>query len=193
MRATLANEKHPLTNPMDTRQDFSISMLAANLYGLLIAIPFFVVWPALYGAVWGLEKLLDALLTTFQSWLFLVLLIGGLAAHEGLHAIGWQIFGRLPWGTVKFGFHLKTLTPYAHCPVPLPIRAYRLGGLLPGVALGLLPAALGVITGSGAWMLYGMLFSVAASGDLLSLWLLRRVPSDKFVEDHPSRVGCYVR
>ena len=178
---------------MDTRQDFSISMLAANLYGLLIAIPFFVVWPALYGAVWGLEKLLDALLTTFQSWLFLVLLILGMAAHEGLHAIGWQIFGRLPWGTVKFGFHLKTLTPYAHCPVPLPIRAYRLGGLLPGVALGLLPAALGVITGSGAWMLYGMLFSVAASGDLLSLWLLRRVPLDKFVEDHPSRVGCYVR
>lgn len=177
---------------MSPKQDFSISMAAANLYGLIIALPFFVAWPALYALVWGPARLLDALLTTFHSWLFLALLIGGIIAHEVLHAIGWQTFGRLPRGTVKFGFHLQTLTPYAHCPVPLSIRAYRLGGLLPGLALGFIPAALGIISGSGALMLYGMLFSVTASGDLLSLWLLRRVPSDKLVEDHPSRVGCYV-
>lgn len=174
------------------KQDYSISMVAANVYSLLIAVPMLMVIIGLYIAVWGLAPVLQSDMPPLQAGFFIFLMIVGVFIHEGLHAIGWQVFGQLPRGSVKFGFHLKTLTPYAHCTKLLNIHAYRMGGFLPGLALGFVPAVIGIVTGSGPSAAYGLLFSIAASGDLLSLWTLRNVPSNSLVEDHPSRVGCYV-
>lgn len=176
---------------IQAKQDYSISMLAANVYSLLIAIPLFASITGVYGIVWGMERLGRALLLVGYIP-FLLLIIVGTVVHELLHAAGWIYFGHLPRGTVKIRLHLKTLTPYAHCTELLDIRPYRLGGLLPGLALGFIPALLGILTGYGPLMTFGMLFSLAASGDLLSLWILRHVPPGSQVEDHPSRVGCYV-
>lgn len=39
---------------------------------------------------------------------------------------------------------------------------------------------------------FGLFFILAAGGDILILWLLRNVKSSSFVQDHPTRVGCYI-
>lgn len=122
----------------------------------------------------------------------LLVFVAGVVAHEALHALAWKLAAGLPWGDIRLGFQWKTLTPYAHARVPMTARAYRIGAATPGVVLGLGPAAAGLATGGGGWMLFGLLFTLAAGGDALILWLLRGVAPLRLVEDHPERAGCYV-
>ncbi|HET6528317.1 MAG TPA: hypothetical protein VFG39_06165, partial [Balneolaceae bacterium] len=43
------------------------------------------------------------------------------------------------------------------------------------------------------WLLgFGLLFTLAAGGDILILWLLRKVDDGLLVQDHPDLVGCVV-
>jgi hypothetical protein len=37
-----------------------------------------------------------------------------------------------------------------------------------------------------------LIFTLAAGGDALILWLLRGVPAGRLVRDHPSKPGCLV-
>jgi hypothetical protein len=74
----------------------------------------------------------------------------------------------------------------------LEINAYRVGAAMPAILLGILPSLAAILFGSGWWLAFGILFTLAAGGDMIVLWLLRNVESGKVVEDHPSRVGCLV-
>lgn len=145
-----------------------------------------------YLARWGWPALLEGLAQAFSLPLFAVVFGLGVLIHEGLHALGWKVFGQVPWSAIKFGFMWKALMPYAHCQVPLRAAAYRWGGALPGLLTGLLPAALGLAFGSGVLLVFGLVFLTAAAGDALVLWALRGVPADARVIDHPSRPGCLV-
>jgi hypothetical protein len=112
--------------------------------------------------------------------------------HELLHAFGWKVFGRQPWSAIHFGIFWKVITPYTHLKTPIDVNAYRIGGALPGLMTGLLPYLVGLWLGNAACLWLGIIMSAAACGDLLVLWLLRRLPAGTLVQDHPSRVGCTV-
>jgi hypothetical protein len=84
------------------------------------------------------------------------------------------------------------MTPYCHCKVPLKVWSYRIGAAMPGIILGLVPMGIGLLTGSIGFMLFGILFTIAAGGDALILWLIRNVKKHEMVQDHPDKVGCYV-
>ena len=43
----------------------------------------------------------------------------GIVAHEAIHGLSWAYFSGRPLSAVKFGFQVKTLTPYAHCKEPI--------------------------------------------------------------------------
>jgi hypothetical protein len=175
------------------KQDVSVTMLQANIYSLAIAVPLVVGMGFIYSLRWGIISLLrgvDGLLGNFL--IFLTVFLGGIVVHELIHGLTWMLFGRKPFSAVRFGFQLKTLTPYAHVREPLPVNAYRLGAFAPGAVLGILPFLVAVITGSGWLLAFGLLFTFAAGGDFLILWLLRNVARDRWVEDHPTNAGCYV-
>jgi len=36
------------------------------------------------------------------------------------------------------------------------------------------------------------LFTIAAGGDFIVLWILRKTDSNNLVEDHPTRAGCFI-
>jgi hypothetical protein len=127
-----------------------------------------------------------------STLLYLGFLLVGIFAHEAIHGLAWALFGRLPLRRIRFGFKLMTLTPYAHALDPLPAGAYRLGALLPAILLGVVPFVAGTLIGSLPLALFGMLFILAAGGDLLVLWLIRGVDPQALVLDHPSRAGCIV-
>lgn len=172
--------------------DFSMPLGRANLIG----IPFFLLSVAvvvlLFYAVGGLAILLRSLRFFLNPMTFIPLLIIGTVIHECLHVLGWKVFGRQPWSVFKFGFNWKTVTPYAHCQVPLEASAYRKGTVLPGLILGVLPSAAGILLQDGIVTLFGAFFLGAACGDFLSLWLMRSVHPDALVKDHPTRAGCIV-
>lgn len=164
-----------------------------NLLGTLAPLPLVGALSAAYVDLWGADQWLIGVRGALdQAWVVVVAVVLGVIAHELLHGLTWGYFGRKSLTALKFGVHWKTLTPYAHCTEPLTIEAYRAGTLAPGLALGVLPAMVGLFQGDAALFTYGVLFTLAAGGDLLVLWLLRSAPGGSLVEDHPHRVGCYV-
>jgi hypothetical protein len=86
----------------------------------------------------------------------------------------------------------KTLTPYAHCNVPMRADAYVIGAATPGIVLGLAPLVAGMLFASGVLFAFGALFTLAAGGDALIIWLMRGVSADSMVLDHPTRAGCLI-
>ena len=179
------------------RRELTVSMLAANVYALITGFLPALLLPLLFALFWGRDGSQRGIIRLFDIesaqvlWL-LALLIAGIVLHELLHAVGWIYFGRIRLQDVRFGVQWKTLTPYAHCTVPIRASAYRAGTLLPGLLLGLIPGLAGVLLGSFFLVVLGFIFTFAAGGDFLILWLLRSVPPDTLVEDHPTKVGCYV-
>lgn len=172
---------------METRRDLSISMARANVIVLFTSIPVallqFLIFVLLHGA--------DNLATTWGSILVIVVLLG-IVVHELIHGISWVIFGNKPFSAIKFGFQWKTITPYAHLREPVEVNAYRIGGFMPGFALGIVPYILSLVLGDGNLFWFSLVHTAAAGGDWLILWLIRDVKSGTLVEDHPSNAGCYV-
>lgn len=100
--------------------------------------------------------------------------------------------GKQSAARISYGVQWKTLTPYAHLNGPLEINAYRIGGFMPGLVLGILPYGLSLLLNNHILLWFGVIHTFAASGDWLILWLLRKHQRGTLVEDHPSRAGCYV-
>jgi hypothetical protein len=177
--------------PGEQWDDRTISMVMANVLGFALTVPLIALAIVPYGllhgwvaAVQGLARLRDHLL------LAVVVFVVSVVAHEGLHAAGWLLFGRVPRSAVKFG--IRHATPYAHTRAAVEAGPYRIGIALPGLLLGILPVALSWLTGSSVLMLYGALMLSAAAGDILILWLLRDVRVRQLVQDHPTKAGCQV-
>lgn len=173
--------------------DRSVSLARANVVALVAALPVLAVLVVPFVLAWGGRAVADgAMWWSDRPGAMFAALIGGVLVHEVLHAAAWRASARLPPGSVRLGFNWKMATPYAHCAVPMPARAYRIGAAAPGVVLGLVPVVAAWVTGSGALLVFGLLFTLAAGGDALILWLLRGVPPDARVVDHPEQAGCYV-
>lgn len=171
-------------------KDLSFPVAKAYLYAFLFFIPLLLMLE-IYWIIWGEPyAVLDATLSNIFILGFI--LISGIVLHEVIHGLAWITFSNKSFNTIKFGFQWKTFTPYAHSRAPLEVRAYRLGIMMPGLVLGVLPYLVGVITGN-AWILFfGLFFTWSASGDALVLWSIRKVKPGQLVEDHPTRCGFYV-
>ena len=177
----------------DNKRDLSVSMMDANYYTLLLALPIILFLGAIFSSMWQFETIIMGILNLLQRpFLFILFIIIGVFAHEYMHKIGWIIFGKMPSSSIEFGFQLKTLSPYAHATEPMEITAYRWGAALPCILLGIIPAIIGIILGNPIVLLYGGIFIFAAGGDLLILWITRFLKPGTRIEDHPTRAGCYV-
>ncbi len=168
-------------------EDRSISLLTANVVAAVAVIPVMAIGVGLFTLLWGAGRYAFEM-----TWWVFVLLLVGIVVHELLHGVGWQLTKGSEDVSVEYGVKWAMLTPYAHLTGPISLRAYRIGTVLPGVALGLLPMALGLILGHSGLLTFGITFTWAAAGDFLVLWSLRDLPPDVRVEDHPDRAGARV-
>lgn len=147
-----------------------------------------------FGALYGGERLLES---PWNAEGTLAVVFGGslllIVVHELVHALTWMIAGRAPRSAIAFGFAWSALSPYTHLKLPIRARAYRLGVVMPGIVTGLLPGLIALAIGNGPLMLISTLLIVGAVGDLLVLWVIRAVPDEVLVLDHPSAIGCFVQ
>ncbi|HNE04119.1 MAG TPA: DUF3267 domain-containing protein [Anaerolineales bacterium] len=170
------------------KRDLSVSMERANIIVLFIGIPVVILQFILF------DQLHPSPAETGE-WNFLLLLlviVMGVILHEIVHGVTWAIAGRKPWTSIKFGVQAKTLTPYCHITEPLEINAYRIGAVMPGLVVGVLPYIYSLMSGNMNWLWFSLVHTSAAGGDWLVLWLIRHVKAGSLVEDHPSQAGCYV-
>jgi hypothetical protein len=174
------------------KRDLSISMLRANIMALAIGIPAAIVQLNIFVYLHGAQTVNINLTVLLSMLLFFVVLIGSVFVHELIHGLTWKAFGKRTHVTVAYGFQWKTLTPYAHLKEPVEINVYRIGGFMPGFVLGILPYLLGLVLNNSFLLWFGVIHTIAASGDWLVLWSLRQEKAGSLVEDHPSRAGCYV-
>ncbi|GAA4439977.1 DUF3267 domain-containing protein [Pontibacter saemangeumensis] len=190
-----------MDNPSYQRIELSATATQANVQAIafalpvlvLLAVPYLLLWPEQFS-----DRNLAAIVAEYGSrilflpLLVLLVFIPGAVVHELLHGLTWAIFCKRGIRSIKYGVHWKALTPYCHCEEVLPLRPYMLGGMMPGVVMGLLPAVAGIILGNPWVFFFGLFFTVAASGDMLVLWMLRHCRATDLVQDHPDKIGCYV-
>ncbi|ARS36135.1 DUF3267 domain-containing protein [Pontibacter actiniarum] len=181
--------------------ELTVTAAAANKQALAFVLPILVLYMVPYFLLWPEQfswQLLEGFVrahgvaTLFYPLLMLLVFILGAVVHELLHGLTWAVFCKRGVKAVTYGVHWSYLTPYCHCREVLPLRPYILGGLMPGLVMGLLPALAGMATGKLLLFLFGLLFTLAASGDLLVLWMLRHARASDLVQDHPEKIGCYV-
>jgi hypothetical protein len=178
-------------NPGQPR-DVSISMGRVNILALPVALCILVVAGGPFVAIHGWAALGQSARQFLRPHVALPVLCAGIVLHELLHGAAWAFYGQKPLTAIRFGVNWRALAPYAHCPELLEAGAYRLGAAAPGILLGVIPVAVTTLSGPSWLFIAGLLFTLAAAGDFLVLWILRHVPSHVLVQDHPSRAGCIV-
>ena len=176
-----------------TPNEYTIGIVKANMLALLLSIPIFFGYSLVYIFLHGTNGYgisMDSIAMNFS--LFLISIVAGIIIHELIHAVSWWWLDDISWNDIHFGFKWAMLTPYVHCPEPIEITNYRWGVAMPGIVLGIVPFILALIVKNG-WMFgYGLIFTLAAGGDIIMLWMLRKVPSGSLVQDHPDLMGCKV-
>jgi hypothetical protein len=172
----------------ETKRDVSISMIEASKKAMLFLVPLTIVQIIPFFLLHPSFDIPSGSSSTVLGFL----LIFGIFAHELIHMLAWMLFAKKPLKAFKLGFQWKSLTPYAHCKEPMDIRPYRIGAFAPGLLLGILPWVVSLFTGDVLFLTFGFLYTVAASGDFLILWLICGIEPNTLVEDHPTRAGCYI-
>jgi len=183
------------------QKELTMTAAEANLRALVFIIPLLLLFMPVYVLVWQeqfsaaqLRELVQTQrdLLMLSPLVMLVVFVLGAVVHELLHGFTWAVFCKRGLRSIRYGVHWKMLTPYSHCTEVLPLKQYAIGGMMPGLVMGLLPALAGIITGELLLYLFGVFFTMAAGGDLLILWMLRHQKSSDLVQDHPEKIGCYV-
>ena len=183
---------HPALPTPGTPRDVSISMSRVNLLALPVAFVILLLCGVPFVALHGWNAIAQSARLFLRLELAVPVLVGGIVLHELIHGAAWAFYAEKRLTVIRFGVNWAALTPYAHCPEPMEAGAYRLGALAPGVLLGVIPTLISFWVGP-TWLFFaGFIFTLAASGDVLILWVLRGIPSHFLVQDHPSRAGCLV-
>ena len=174
------------------KEEKIIDLMKANLVGLkyfalfavLFATPFYLIWKGNFSSI--LLNIDGVLLRGFAP---LIAVIGGIIVHEMIHGIFFAMYAQKGFSAVKFGILWKMLTPYCHCKEPLKIKHYIIALLAPLVLLGIIPGIISLVTGNLMLLVFGIIFSAAAAGDLMIYQLIKKENPEDYVQDHPTEAG----
>lgn len=156
-----------------------IALISSVLIGAIIFLP--------YILIWNIGEINFYFIT--KVFILHILLI---FTHEILHAIGFYIFGNVKFKDIKVGIQKGNYTPYAHCKKPITISSYRISLLLPLIFLGIIPTLVALVIGNSLLIVLGTLMIIGSVGDIAILWVIRSYSGDKFIEDHPHKIGCII-
>lgn len=176
------------------KEERIISIKKANIKAIFVMIGLFIVVSIIYYALWKENVMKGFNLSEgnynilYQLGLLIILTL----VHEALHVVGFITAPGVTLKDAKIGVLWKKLTPYAHCRVPLTLDRYKVALLLPNIALGLIPLLLGIAIGNRMVAFWGGFMLVCGVGDFMILQLLKGLPKDTLISDHPSEGGCVV-
>jgi hypothetical protein len=181
------------------REKLTIDIIWANIFGVIILIPIVLVFGLPYYLRWHTEIDFKAFLDelSFPDFAIgglsvFVAMILGIVMHELIHGITWALFAKNGFKSIKFGILWKLLTPYCHCNESLNVKQYIIGAITPAIFLGFIPSIIAILIGNVWMLMFGMIFTMSACGDFLTINLIRKEKWDDLVQDHPSEAGCYI-
>ena len=176
------------------RNDLTISIVKANLFVILLAIPVVAIGVLLFA--W--KNPISLLTPSPQgSLLFVALFIVLIMVHELIHGLTWSLYAEHHFKDIAFGFMKEYLTPYCTCTTPLLKSHYTMGALMPCVVLGILPTAIGILLGSHFLFWTGIVMILSAGGDIMIVMKLLAHKSQSgskeiLIYDHPTQAGSVI-
>lgn len=166
-----------------------INLITVNIRAIVCFIISIIALTALFVVFWGKESIVIFPNPPFSASLFVLL---GVLLHELIHWSLAAIFNKDGVKGVKLGILWKKLTPYCHCKNKLFIWQYIIVLLMPFLLLGLIPIIYGFTVGFYFAILYGALFSVAATADIFIAIKLMKEKMGNEVQDLEKDCGCIV-
>ncbi len=177
------------------KEDKIIDLMKANLvalkylvlFAIIFSVPFFIIWQNGFSA--------NLFSSNHKLWNLFAPVAGvilGIVIHEMIHGIFFAMYAQKGFSAVRFGILWKMLTPYCHCKEPLKIKHYIIALLAPLVLLGIIPGIISLITGNLMLLVFGIIFSASAAGDLMIYQLIKKENPEDYVQDHPTEAGCTI-
>lgn len=171
------------------RVEYTIDMGKVNLWVFIMIFPILLLFLLPFLLIWNFELLGLGKVILIKYGFIIVLL--GIVLHELLHGITWALYATKGFKSIRFGVNWKWLAPYCHCKEPLKARHYAIGGLMPLVVMGIIPVIIALVIGNAVLLVFGIVFTWAAGGDIISICMLRKINRNTLVFDHPDKIGFY--
>lgn len=122
-------------------------------------------------------------------FLFVLSIVFGSVLHELIHAAFFLPSLSYNLKGLSFGYIQDKMTLYVHLKEPVSIIGFRVGLIMPLIILGAFPIILGLFYGYLSILLFGIVLSVAAVGDLLLLFKTRHLHSEFMIKDQPGDIA----
>jgi hypothetical protein len=169
----------------------SVSGFKLNIYVFLLTLPVWLLSSGYYVFVYGFSAYVSGIVEVLNYKIFIFLVLG-IIVHELLHALTWMVLQKEGFANIKFGFNWQALTPYTHYTKEMQVWKYRLGGIMPGLVMGIAPVIISYVLQNASINFIVFLFVWAATGDIISLWMIRKLKGSQKVKDHPDELGVIV-
>lgn len=182
------------------RHDLIISVLKANVVGLLLTLPFIAVVVLgfiLKNGVPDFDTVLreNTVLYFVSMGIIVAASIALAVVHEKIHGWFWSIGAEHGSKDIEFGFQKETLTPYCTCKSPLSKSIYILGSMMPMTILGIVLGIVSIFIGNVVVLIIAALQIMGGSGDILISCMLlfyKTSGKDIILLDHPTKIGLVV-
>ena len=172
--------------------ELTISIVKANVFVMLAAIPLFGVGYTLF---YLLVKPEDFSFNMTGPLIFIAVLLVLVVVHELVHGITWSLFCENGFKDIEFGIMWQLLTPYCTCKAPLKKGPYITGGLMPLIVLGIIPTIAAYFIGSFGVLTMGLIMILTAGGDIMICHKLLKYKTDAeeiLIYDHPTKGGSII-
>tara|TARA_B110000902_G_scaffold30390_1_gene32730 strand:- start:310 stop:870 length:561 start_codon:yes stop_codon:yes gene_type:complete len=176
-----------IDNENNKIEEYTMGMGKVNMIAFIMIIPIAALILLPFILIWDYDTFKIGK-DIFMDFFFFYLL-GGIIVHELLHGLTWGYFASNGLKSIKFGIKWSFLTPYCHCKEPLKVKHYKIGGAMPLIVMGIIPSIIGLIIGNGGILSFGIIFTLAAGGDIIALYMLRKLDNNIYVSDHPKKMG----
>lgn len=188
-------EKQKLIEVGYAEKDLTIGVVYANVMAFVLGLPIIIVLGIFFFKYNLSNSEMSFTFTIKESVIFLISLLVLIVVHELIHGAFWGIFAKDYLKSIEFGFMVQYLTPYCCCKEVLTKGQYIIGGIMPTVILGVIPAVVAIFTGSWLVFLIGCIMILSGGGDMtiiLKLLMYRSPKQDILYMDHPYECGLVV-
>ena len=188
-------EKQKLIEVGYAEKDLTIGVVYANVMAFVLGLPIIIVLGIFFFKYNLSNSEMSFTFTIKESVIFLITLLVLIVVHELIHGAFWAIFAKNHLKSIEFGFMAQYLTPYCCCKEVLTKGQYIIGGIMPTVILGVIPAVVAIFTGSWLVFLIGCIMILSGGGDMtiiLKLLMYRSPKQDILYMDHPYECGLVV-
>ena len=189
-------EKKKLIDAGYAEKDLTIGVVYANVMAFVLGLPIIIVLGILFFKYYNMKNYyMSFIFTMKESIIFLIALLVLIVVHELIHGAFWAIFAKNHLKSIEFGFMVQYLTPYCCCKEVLTKGQYIIGGIMPTVLLGIIPAVVAIFSSSWLVFVIGCIMILSGGGDMtivLKLLMYRSQKQDVLCMDHPYECGLVV-